>query len=199
MNSGAQAEKVGWVLRECSWCWCALHSRRFLESVPWDSSFTWLLKFLESVLPGAASLCHCSGWWRLASGVWSPSSMDIWWRVDRSGTCIPVLSCQTDIAVASCGPDSSGAYQALEGLGRNSQEPGHIPSRVTRLGRNRWPSVPWVQESDSSARAFRQVGDRSRSLDRRQNRYSHVTAGTFIGWSCDHGASRYDRSHDVRS
>jgi hypothetical protein len=28
--------------------------------------------------------------------------------------------------------------------------------------------------------------------------YSHVTTGTVVGLSHNHGVSRYDRSHDVR-
>jgi hypothetical protein len=53
--------------------------------------------------------------------------------------------------------------------------------------------------SASSPRAFSHVGDRSRSFDKRQNRYSHVTAGTAIGLSHGHRASWYDRSRDVWS
>jgi hypothetical protein len=59
-----------------------------------------------------------------------PLSLDIWWRVDRLGTCGVVLSCQTFNVAASRGPDSGGAYPVLEA-------PGHSPpSLVMRLGHN---------------------------------------------------------------
>jgi hypothetical protein len=82
-------------------------------------------------------------------------------------------------------------------LGRDCQEPGRVLNQVMRLGRNRRPSVPWVQGLDSSPRAFRQAAALSRSLDERQNRYLHVTMSTIAGSSHDYGVSRYDRSHDV--
>jgi hypothetical protein len=85
-----------------------------------------------------------------------------------------------------------------EAPGSGCREPRRVPGWVTRLGRNRCPLVPWVQDPDSSPRAFHRAGGRSRSLNGRQNRYSHVTMGTVSGLSHDHGASRYDRIHGVR-
>jgi hypothetical protein len=67
--------------------------------------------------------------------------------------------------------------------------------KTDRIGEARFSSFRrifehWVQDLDSSPRAFHRAGGRSHSLDRRQNRYSHVTAGTVAGSSHDHGASR---------
>jgi hypothetical protein len=56
-------------------------------------------------------------------------------------------------------------------------------SVVSRFfGCNRRPAIPGVQDPDSRPRAFRGAGDRSRSLDGRQNRYLYVTAGTAAGF-----------------
>jgi hypothetical protein len=80
-----------------------------------------------------------------------PPGLDIWWSVARSGTCGPVLSCQTFNVATSQGPDSDGGYPVLEAPERDCREPERVLSRVTRLGRNRRPSVPWVQEPDKSS------------------------------------------------
>jgi hypothetical protein len=40
------------------------------------------------------------------------------------------------------------AVRILEAPGHSSQETGRVLSRVSRLGRNRRPSVPWVQDPE---------------------------------------------------
>jgi hypothetical protein len=72
-----------WVPRS-SRCWGGWNSRRFLESVLWGTSFTWLLRVLDSVLPGAVLYCRCSRRWRLSGGT-KPPGLDIWWSVECLG------------------------------------------------------------------------------------------------------------------
>jgi hypothetical protein len=91
------------------------------------------------------------------------------------------------------------AVPVMEAPRCGSREPRRVPSRVTRLGHNRRPSVPWVQDPYSSPRAFRRAGGWSCLLDEMQNRYSQVTTGTIVGSSHDHGVSWYDWSWDVPS
>jgi hypothetical protein len=43
-----------------------------------------------------------------------PPGLDVWWSVDRSGTCGPVLSCQAFNVTASRGSNSGEAYLVLE-------------------------------------------------------------------------------------
>jgi hypothetical protein len=118
-----------------------------------------------------------------------PSDLNICWSVDCMGTYDPVLSCQAFDVTTSRGPNSDGADPVLEAPRRGCREPGHVSRRVMRMGRNRHPSVPWVQDPDSSPRACHRAGGRSRSLDGRQNKYSRITAFTIAGLSHDHGAS----------
>jgi hypothetical protein len=156
------------------WRWGGWHSRRFLESVLWGADFTWLLRLLESVLPGTVLSCHCSGQWRISWGMWSP------------GAWIFVVVMTVQVSVVPI----------LEAFGHGCQEPGNVLSWVTRLGRNWRPFVPWVQDPNNSPWAFHRADSQSRSLVERQNRYSHVTMGTIAGSSHNHGVSRYDRSRD---
>jgi hypothetical protein len=46
-----------------------------------------------------------------------PPGLNIWWSVDRMGTCDPILSCQAFNVTVSRGPNSDGAYPVLEPLG----------------------------------------------------------------------------------
>jgi hypothetical protein len=84
-----------------------------------------------------------------------PPGLNIWWSVDRLVTCGRILPCQAFNVTASRGPDSDGAYPILEVPGRGCREPGRVLSRVMRIGHNRCPSVPWVQDPGSSPRDFR--------------------------------------------
>jgi hypothetical protein len=59
------------------------------------------------------------------------------------------------------------AVSVLEALRCNSREPERVPSRVSWLGCNRCPSVPWVEDPNSSPRAFCRACGQSRSLDGR--------------------------------
>jgi hypothetical protein len=70
---------------ECSWRWGGRHSRRFLESVSRGASFTWPLRFLESVPPGDVLSHRCSGQWCLSGDV-KPLCLDICWSVDHLDT-----------------------------------------------------------------------------------------------------------------
>jgi hypothetical protein len=46
------------------------------------------------------------------------------------------------------------AVLILEAPGSGCREPKRVPGWVMRLGRNRCPSVPWVQDPDSSPEPF---------------------------------------------
>jgi hypothetical protein len=164
-TEGGWFVEFGWGLPECSWHWGGWHSRRFLELVLWGTDFTWLLRLLESFLPSVVLSCRYSGRWSLSRGRWSP------W----AWTFVMVLTIREPVVLV------------LEAPRHGSREPGHVLSRVMRLGRNRHPSVPWVRDPESSPRVFCRVGGRSRLLNRKQNRYSHVTAGTVTGSNHDHG------------
>jgi hypothetical protein len=56
------------------------------------------------------------------------------------------------------------------------------------LGHNRWPTVPGVQDSNSSPRAFRQAGSQSWSLVGWQNGSSHGTMRATMGFGDMTGA-----------
>jgi hypothetical protein len=53
------------VPKSSPWRWGGWHSRRFMESVLWDTGFTWLLRLLGLVLQGVILSCNCNRRWRL--------------------------------------------------------------------------------------------------------------------------------------
>jgi hypothetical protein len=65
--------------------WVQVGSRVLLELVLWGACFTWPLRFLESVPPGAVLPNHCNGRWFLFGDV-KPLVLDICWSIDRLDT-----------------------------------------------------------------------------------------------------------------